>query len=438
MKSHENIWKNCLEYCTISNLGLRRSNNQDAHAEILARDQFQWNQRGHLFIVADGMGAHASGELASKLATDLIPLSYFKKTAVPPAESLRTSIEEANHQIHIRGNADSGHRGMGTTCDALLILPEGAVIGHVGDSRVYRLRGTRFEQMTFDHSLLWEAQASGKKPDGTIQKNIITRCLGVNPTVQVALEGPWELLPGDIYLLCSDGLSGQFENHDDEMGKILHSLPLPEATQVLVDLANLRGGPDNITITTVKYLGTQKMEKETPAELSPKNTHSPTQKNHNLKQEETVTSTIIDPSPIPVWAWTTLGILGSFTILLFLFSFQNIFIGIGALLLLLITLIFIVLMLNMRRAPEAFSLRPLGKGPYRVFSAACDEKITEVLYEIYKELRTSVGNQHTLKLSEADHFAHLGKTATTNRHYTEGCAAFCRAISSIWAQLENR
>ncbi len=145
---------------------------------------------------------------------------------------------------------------MGTTCSTLLLLPAGAVIGHVGDSRVYRLRGEVLEQMTFDHSLVWEMRRAGQIPGGVenvhLPKNIITRSLGPNTEVQVDLEGPLPVQPGDIFLLCSDGLTGPVS--DRELAAILMAMPPDQAVRTLVDLANLRGGPDNITAIVVQIL----------------------------------------------------------------------------------------------------------------------------------------------------------------------------------------
>ena len=115
----------------------------------------------------------------------------------------------------------------------------------MGDSRAYRLRGSRIEQLTFDHSLVWEMRASGQFPGGElpsyVTKNIITRSLGPSPTVQVDLEGPDPVEAGDVFLLCSDGLSGQVR--DDEIGLILGCLPLEDAVRALVDVACLAAGP---------------------------------------------------------------------------------------------------------------------------------------------------------------------------------------------------
>ncbi len=228
MDQSAGIWSHCLELAALSDIGLRRANNQDSYTVALAGDQADFQQRGHLFLVADGMGAHAAGELASKIAADVVSLCYRKLLDQSPAEAIVSALLDANHQIYTRGQASPEFRGMGTTACTLLLLPAGALVAHVGDSRAYRLRGSRIEQLTFDHSLVWEMRASGQFPTGElpsyITRNIITRSLGPNPTVQVDLEGPDPVQAGDTFLLCSDGLSGQVR--DDEIGTILSCLPL--------------------------------------------------------------------------------------------------------------------------------------------------------------------------------------------------------------------
>ncbi len=254
MDPHRPTWESCWETAGQSDIGLRRANNQDSLAIWIANTEEQWKHRGHLFVVADGMGAHAAGELASKMATDLVPLGYHKLLDRPPHDALAQAVRDANAQIHSRGMASDDFRGMGTTVSALAVLPHGAIIAHVGDSRVYRLRGGVIEQLTFDHSLVWELRRAGQFPAGEtlsyIPRNIITRSLGPNPEVQVDLEGPFAIQPGDVFLLCSDGLSGQVR--DEEIGKILSILPPQEAVRTLIDLANLRGGPDNITVIVAR------------------------------------------------------------------------------------------------------------------------------------------------------------------------------------------
>ena len=259
MNHDRSIWAHCLQHAAKSDVGLRRANNQDSLAVAPASSQDALEQRGHVFMVADGMGAHAAGELASQIAATAVPLAYQKLADRSPSEALLEAVSDANRQIHNRGQASPEFKGMGTTATVLVLLPQGAVLGHVGDSRAYRLRGNRLEQLTFDHSLVWEMRKAGQIPEedvpGFISKNIITRSLGPNPAVQVDLEGPFPLAVGDTFLLCSDGLSGQVK--DDEIGAILATLPPEEAVQTLVDLANLRGGPDNITVIVARVLGPQ-------------------------------------------------------------------------------------------------------------------------------------------------------------------------------------
>ena len=230
---------------------MRRRNNQDSFAVVMAEDESSWQKSGHLLIVADGMGAHAAGELASRLSVELIPHHYGKLLKGIPSEALQRSLIETNSEIFRRGQANPEFRSMGTTTCALAILPEGAVVAHVGDSRVYRLRGNLFEQLTFDHSLVWEMRASGEVSEealrsNAIPKNVITRSLGPNGTVAVDLEGPFPLRVGDKFLICSDGLSGQLT--DEEMGVLLQVVDIQTAVDAMIDLANLRGGPDNITV----------------------------------------------------------------------------------------------------------------------------------------------------------------------------------------------
>jgi len=244
------------EHASLTDVGVRRSHNQDDFAVHLASDEAQWGQRGHLFLVADGMGAHAVGEKASEQAASVVPHIYHKHTQEGSASALRKAFVEANASIHACGQQNREFEGMGTTSTALLLRPDGAWVGHVGDSRAYRVRGGVIEQLSYDHSLVWEhARLQQIDPDEVqdIPSNVIHRCLGPEPLVQIDVEGPHPLRPGDIFLLCSDGLSGQVT--DAEMGAAAAALPPAEACRFLVDLANLRGGPDNITVLIARVRG---------------------------------------------------------------------------------------------------------------------------------------------------------------------------------------
>lgn len=257
MPQEASNWESQLAYSALSDIGMRRNTNQDSYAVVTAPDQAAWQQRGHFFMVADGMGAHAAGELASKLTVDGVAHLYRKYTDLSPPESLEKALRETNSEVHRRGQANSDFRNMGTTASVLVLLPQGALVAHIGDSRVYRFRAGRIEQLTFDHSLVWELRKAGQLSQDqevahSIPKNVITRSVGPNASVQVDIEGPFPVAPGDVFLLCSDGLTGKLADH--ELAGILAYLEPQEASQLLIDLANLRGGPDNITVIVSKVI----------------------------------------------------------------------------------------------------------------------------------------------------------------------------------------
>ena len=249
-----------LDYCDRTDIGRRRSNNQDSKAVLEPWSREVYKRRGWLFVVADGMGAHAAGEMASAIAAEQVPLVYEKHAGRSPAFALRQALEQANAEIHAKGESSIDLKGMGTTCTTLALVPRGALVGHVGDSRAYRVRGQRVEQLSRDHSLVWELQdmqsagdtVPGLDPRET-PKNIITRSMGPHPHVQVDLEGPFPVEAGDVFVLCSDGLSGQVA--DAEIGLLAGTLPPREAADALVGLALVRGAPDNVTLIVARAGG---------------------------------------------------------------------------------------------------------------------------------------------------------------------------------------
>jgi PPM family protein phosphatase len=247
-------WDDIIIDAAATDTGMRRSNNQDSYMAVRASHEESWRQRGHVFLVADGMGAHAVGELASKMACDLIPHTYMKARTGTPSEAIVKSFREVSAQIHSRASANRDFQGMGTTCSALLLLPTGALVAHVGDSRVYRIRKGRIDQLSFDHSLAWELvrrnHLTSEQASLSVPKNVITRSLGPEIEIEVDIEGPLAVELGDVYLLCSDGLSGPVD--DEEMGAIAANFHPNDACRYLVSLANLRGGLDNITVVIVR------------------------------------------------------------------------------------------------------------------------------------------------------------------------------------------
>jgi PPM family protein phosphatase len=209
--------------------------------------------RAPLFVVADGMGGAQAGEVASKAAAESFAGEL---PAGSPERMLEETIEGANRTIHELARKDPGLAGMGTTTTAAIVDLEGeaVAIGHVGDSRAYRLRGGRFEQLTRDHSLVEEMRRKGQITDAQAedhpQRSIITRALGPEPEVQVDVQTvPTQ--DGDVFLICSDGLTTMLD--DEQIGRILgRATSLDAALRTLVDEANRAGGRDNITVVAFR------------------------------------------------------------------------------------------------------------------------------------------------------------------------------------------
>lgn len=239
-----------------THVGRMRTINQDAHVLLPDRD---------LFIVADGMGGHQGGEVASRLAIETLEVAYQE----PTADALIEAILVANHRIRNEGDADPNLRGMGTTVVVLALVPEEPgeglptdlegdqpehlLIANVGDSRAYLFRDGGLVQLTEDHSvvadLVREGRITAEEAEVHPQRNIVTRVLGVYDTIDVDLW-PVDSVAGDRVLLCSDGLFN--EVGADQIGSVLRRLDDPtEAADELVRLANDGGGRDNITVVVV-------------------------------------------------------------------------------------------------------------------------------------------------------------------------------------------
>ena len=364
----ENWWESYIDYAAISNLGMQRTNNQDSHIEIPAAGSRIWSDRGHFFMVADGMGAHAAGEKASELAVTVTSQSYIKRTKSSPADAVKDAIQEAHLQIRKQGEEEPSFHSMGTTADVLLLLPEGALNAHVGDSRTYRFRDGIYEQLTFDHSLLWELTRAGKlntkEIPASIPKNIITRSLGPGSNPKVDLEGPFPLKKGDVFLLCSDGLSGQVS--DSEAAQILSLYPPKQAARTLVNLTNLSGGPDNVTLIIVKILDIPDPEKTAVPDPVKKRT------------------------PIPPAAWGTLA--GAIGFLLAFFLFLPVAKTGWLFLLPVAALCIFAVFLSLARntffppKPVRGFDKPFGKGPYTKTASAYTPDFAEKLLGYCRKL----------------------------------------------------
>lgn len=242
-----------VQYASRTDVGMRRAVNQDALAVRICKDYTEWARLGHLFVVADGIGGHAVGDLASRICVDTLPNAFARSAGGTVEDSIHRAILAANKAINDRARENREFEGMGTTCTALSLSAAGAIAGHVGDSRLYRFRRGLIQQLTFDHSLQWEMVRLGRATPENVElfhpRNVITRCLGPDTFVQVDIEGPFPVEPGDVYMLCSDGVTNHLT--DLEIGFIISSLPPAESARLLINLANFRGGLDNSTAVVV-------------------------------------------------------------------------------------------------------------------------------------------------------------------------------------------
>lgn len=250
-----------IEVAGETNVGMKRNHNEDNFSII---------EEVGLYIVADGMGGHASGEVASQMAVDAMR-EFFSATAQDPERTwpykmdrskgyeenrLITAIKLANLRIYESAQRDPRQRGMGTTIVALFAVEDGVYMAHVGDSRGYRIRDGAIEQMTEDHSLLNDyikmKRLSPEEIANFPHKNVIVRALGMKDTVKVdtRFEQP---RANDTYLLCSDGLSGPVT--DPDLLDIVSKAPdLKTAASRLIQKANENGGPDNITVVLARWV----------------------------------------------------------------------------------------------------------------------------------------------------------------------------------------
>jgi PPM family protein phosphatase len=414
-------WDDALQVAAVTDVGMRRLNNQDSHTVVLAADEAKWRQRGHIFLVADGMGAHAAGELASKLTADGIPHLFQKYVEESPQDALQRAVTETNAEVHRRGKANAEFHNMGTTMSSLVLLPQGALVAHIGDSRVYRFRAGHLEQLTFDHSLVWELRAAGQLTPGsdfarTVPKNVITRSIGPKPVVVADLEGFFPIENGDCYLLCSDGLTG--EASDVEIGAILSALPPQEAGQALVDIVNLRGGPDNITVVIVKVIHDRV-----------------TTRFAAVDDEDALTPKPREMSP-GYW-FAGLVLLLAAGILYFIDETHRLspFAVIAA-----IVVPFVGIVRKYGPIWAAYMRRQkfLGKGPYA--NAACQQPAEFVvsLAKLVKELQEVGQSEHwTIGWATFDSHVKTAEKATAQKKLLEAVREYARAISFCMSELRR-
>jgi protein phosphatase len=256
-----------VELASKTDIGQVRSANEDSC------DHFDRADGSRLLVVADGMGGHRGGATASLTAVATISEVFEQDTSSDREDMLHRAIEAANERIYALAQGDPELEGMGTTVVAFLLDPrQRGCVAHVGDSRAYRYRRGRLEPLTIDHSVVAEMHRRGliSADEAAVhpRRNEILRSVGVLPQVDVETAAV-EVFPGDRFVLCSDGLSGVVS--DDEIAAIMQSQSPEEAVEALVQLANERGGPDNITVQVLSIPASETEgdpEATAPVELS--------------------------------------------------------------------------------------------------------------------------------------------------------------------------
>ena len=231
-----------LEFSAITDVGLRRGSNEDSYLAEPATN---------VFAVADGMGGHAAGEVASAMAIEALRSAIGSASG---ADWLRDAVAAANHAIVQRSAAEADKRGMGTTLTALAMAPGAYRIAHVGDSRAYLVRDHQLRQLTVDHTWVQrEVERGALTPEQARVhplSSVLTRSLGIDDPVEIDIvEG--DVLPADLFLLCSDGLTGMVSDTDLRT-MLVQDIPLDALARQLVEAANLRGGADNITAILIR------------------------------------------------------------------------------------------------------------------------------------------------------------------------------------------
>ena len=257
-----------------TNTGRCRNQNEDSIGYFSLNGGAPKTSEGLLGVLADGMGGHKGGDVASSMAVDIVGKTFLAQKHVDPIDALQTCLVEANQAIYDRAKLDPALRGMGSTCTALYLKNDQAGFAHVGDSRLYCLRDMTLRLLTEDHTLVNEMLRDGlisadearNHPD----RSIVTRALGTAKNVVISTsDGLFTVQAGDIYLLCSDGLYDLVD--DDEIRQALIDYLPQSAASHLIDLANERGGYDNISVGIIAILASSQEAKHAakPRETNP-------------------------------------------------------------------------------------------------------------------------------------------------------------------------
>jgi len=247
-----------IEVASLSDVGRQRENNEDAYLYWESSSEEEFVRKGRLAIVADGMGGYEGGQEASRLAVETVRDVYAKAFGGDPQATLLEAFALAHERIQDYAERHPGFYGMGTTCTALVLLGRNLYVAHVGDSRLYRVRGSEIARLTRDHSYVSRLVENGivrsEDAEKHPQRHILTAALGAGVEVLVDSSQPAMLVEaGDTLVLCTDGLWGVVTEH--EIVTAVKASSPSEMCSALVNLALQRGGPDNITVQILRVVG---------------------------------------------------------------------------------------------------------------------------------------------------------------------------------------
>jgi len=245
-----------LEAASLSDIGLQRANNEDSYLYWEPESDDEFRRKGRLAIVADGMGGYEGGQEASRIAVETVRHIYDRDFGSDPQQALISGFESAHECIHRYAVEHPEFHGMGTTCTALSIVEDRLHFAHIGDSRLYLIRGASITRLTRDHSYVGRLVESGivrsEDAESHPQRHILTAALGSGRDVAPHIpDEPVRLEDGDILLLCTDGLWGLVG--DQDLSRISTSNPPAEACTRLIRTALERGAPDNVTVVLLRF-----------------------------------------------------------------------------------------------------------------------------------------------------------------------------------------
>jgi serine/threonine protein phosphatase PrpC len=243
-------------FAHLTDIGRVRTRNEDSLGAFEPDDPELLRSRGRLFVVADGMGGLARGDVASRVSVETLREAYYQAgRSEPLPEALRVSVQIANDAVYRESRRAAGAAPMGTTLTALVIRDHDAFLAHVGDSRAFLVRGRRIRQLTEDHSLVAELVREGVLSPTDAERHpsahVVLHALGLAEDVTIDVQGPLSLHSGDTLVLCTDGLTRQVRPH--EIRRLAETRPPSRACEQLISMANERGGPDNITLQVIRF-----------------------------------------------------------------------------------------------------------------------------------------------------------------------------------------